>query len=297
MNRNDLFNAMEFIDEKIIEKSEGKNTVKYQSKITRKTIILVAVLCALTVMSTVVFATKLFGETAEGLRDTLVSSTVSASDNSTESVITLAGFSGSPEYMAASEWKAFKESYDPDGIILNQSGNVDVNEKYVPYGAYTQDMINKIDEIAKKYKLTLHSGYKTVLSKDWKTVVGDFVINDNNTPYSGYVYENGTLRYDGFFKATSGMVMDYQFSRSMKGVFDPVFLNIGNIDDYSEQEITTNSGHTAVMAISEYKSVLIVDFDSCFMCINVFGGKGTGITTGDLEELVNSFDYSVLNVK
>ncbi len=60
----------------------------------------------------------------------------------------------------------------------------------------------------------------------------------------------------------------------------------------------SNDSECAVaIAMSEYKSVLIAEFDSCFVCINVFGGTGAGITIVDLEELANSFDYSVLAKK
>jgi len=283
--------AEKSFDEKINKKSEDKSTMKFTRKFTKRSIILVAALCLLTILATAVFAAKIFS-----IKDAIVE-TPSSSDGSTESVISLAGFIGSREYMAASEWKEFKESYDPDGEILNQINDKDIDEKYAPYGAYSQEMTGRIDEIAAKYELSLHSGYETVLSKDWGSAVGEFVISGSNTPYSGYVYENGTFRYDGFFQAASGMMMDYQFSRSVKGVFDPVFLNIGNVDDYSEQVITTDSECAVAIAMSEYKSVLIAEFDSCFVCINVFGGTGAGITIADLEELANSFDYSVLATK
>ena len=69
MNRNDLFRAMECIDEKTIENSEVKHTVKYPKKFTRRTMLLVAALCLLLAFTTVALATNLFG-----LRDMLVPS-------------------------------------------------------------------------------------------------------------------------------------------------------------------------------------------------------------------------------
>lgn len=303
MNRNDLFGAIEFIDEKIIENSEVERTMKNKRCFTRKTVVLVAVLCLLTALATTAFAAKLFG-----LRDAIVENYTSVSDTDIESEMTLSGFSGSREYMAATEWKAFKESYDPDGSILAEIGNgeVDVDIEYEQCGAYTQEMADKIDEITAKYGLSLHSGFETVLLDDWNTAIGDFIDNnyaefsDNayNTALAGYMYDDGTFRYDGIFDATGGRLsVDYQFSRSAKGVFDPIFLNIGNIDDYQEQMIVTNSGVEIVAALSEYKSVLITEFDSCFVCINVLGGTDIGMTFSDLEALANTFDFSVLEMK
>jgi len=60
MNRIDLFRAMEMIDERILEQSEQNSAVKYRRKIPRKTIILAAALCLLTVAATATFAAKWF---------------------------------------------------------------------------------------------------------------------------------------------------------------------------------------------------------------------------------------------
>lgn len=298
MNRSDLFSAMEFIDEKIIENSEVKRTVKLQKKFSKRTIMLVAVLGLIAVFTTAVFAANLFG-----LRDALVNT----NDPEIKSEMSLSGFTGSKEYMAAAEWKAFTESYDPDGSILAGLGNgeIPVEEKYEKCGAYTQEMADKIDEIAAKYGLTLHSGFKDMSFEDWNTVIGDFVITDydheefSDDAYSsilgGYIYDDGTFRYDGIFNATAGRLsVDYQFSRASKGVFDPIFLNIGDIEDYQEQMVVTDSGVNLVAAISEYKSVLITEFDSCFVTINVMGGTDMGITFDDLKDLANTFDFSVI---
>ena len=216
--------------------------------------------------------------------------------------------------MAAAEWKAFEESYDPDGSILAQVDQegpdaVVLDAKYDPYPVYTQEMADKIDEIAGKYGLTLHKGFKDMSFEDWNTVIGDFVITDydheefSDDAYSsilgGYMYDDGTFRYDGIFDASFGRLsVDYQFSRSAKGVFDSVFLNIGDIADYQEQMIVTDSGVELAAAIAEYKSVLITELDSCFVSINVLGGTDMGITFDDLKDLANTFDFSVIeNVK
>lgn len=301
MNRNDLFDAMEFIDERIIVNSEVRKTMKNQKKFTKKTIMLVAVICLLTIFATAVCAAALFG-----LRDTLVDT----NDPEIKSEMSLSGYTGCKEYMAAAEWKAFAESYDPDGSILAQidqegSDAVVLDAKYDSYPVYTQEMADKIDEIAEKYGLTLHGNLKDMSFEDGNSVIGDFVITDydheefSDDAYSsilgGYIYDDGTFSYDGIFNATAGRFsVDYQFRRSAKGVFDPIFLNIGDIEDYQEQSLATDSGINLVAAISEYKSVLITEFESCYVHINVMGGTDMGITFDDLKDLANTFDFSVI---
>ena len=299
MNRNDLFGAMEFIDEKIIENSEVKKTVKYQRKFTKRTIMLVAVVGLITVFTTVAFAANLFG-----LRDALIPT----KDPEIKSAITLSGYTGSKEYMAAAEWNTFAESYDPDGSLLAQADpagpeDCGLDDKYAHYPVYTQEMADKLDEIAEKYELSLHSGFEEFSFENYSTKIGEIIVTDYeefsdnayNIMFSGYMYDDGTFRYDGIFNAAKGRFsVDYQFSRAAKGVLDLVYLNIGDIADYQEQTIVTDSGVELAAGISEYKSVIIAGFDAYFVSINVLGGTDMGITFDDLKDLANTFDFSVI---
>ncbi len=296
MNRNDLFGAMEFIDEKIIENSEVRRTVVNKRKFTKGTVMLAAALCLLTVFATAVFAANLFG-----LRDLLINT----GDPEIESEISLSGYTDSREYMAASEWLAFVKSYDPDGTILEQviqdGSDVSIDDRYMHYNVYTQEMADRLDEIAAKYGLSLYGG---MMPEGVDAIAAEIVVNDReefsdkayNTVITGYMYDCGTFQYDGIFNPAYGRLsVDYQLRRSVKGVFDTVILNIGDIDDYQEQVITTDSGLELAAAVSEYKSVLIAESDSCFVCINVMGGTGMGITFDDLKDLANTFDFSVID--
>jgi len=307
MNRNDLFGAMEFLDDKIIENSEVERTMNNKRRISRKTVILVAAIFLLAAFTTTAFATRLFG-----LRDALYSSTSATDTDEAVSMITLSGFTGSKEYMAAAEWSAFEEGYDPDGSILDQvdqpgPDDCDIDAKYAPYPVYTQEMADKIDEITGKYGLSLHSGFEGFTAENYGTKIGEIVDNDYvefsdnayNIVFSGYMYDDGTFRYDGIFNAKAGRFsVDYQFSRAAKGVLDLVPLNIGDISDYQEQMIVTDSGVELAAAISGYKAILFTEFDSCYVFVNVLEGSDMGITFDDLKDLANTFDFSVIeNVK
>lgn len=297
MNRNDLFRAMEYIDEKIIENSEVRKTVKYKRKLTRRTALLVAALCLLLAFTTVAFAANLFG-----LRDALINS----DDPEIKSEMVLSGFTDSREYLAAGEWKAFVESYDPDGSILAQADpegpdDIKLDEKYDHYYAYTQEMADKLEAIAAKYGLRL---YNSQAAGDMNLIAEKLIVNDDaefsdsayNTLVDGCVFDDaGTFSYDGIFDASAGRPsVNYQFRCSVRGVFDPIFLNIGNIEDYQEQVIVTDSGVELAAGLSEYKAVLIGEFDDCFISINVMDGTSMGITFDDLKDLANTFDISVI---
>lgn len=287
MNKYDLFSLLEYIDEETLENSEEVINVKIKRKdagrITKRAVVLVAVFVLIAVMATAAFAIRIFS-----LNDTVLS-------DDSEDTITLAGYVGSDEFKASAEWQEFMNSYDLDGTVLNQNDkNTQYDEKYSCYGVYSQEMADKVDEIASKYNLSLMKGYEEMLSGEMSEKIGNFIIGENNTPYSGYKYDNGTFRFDGFFTASSGMLTDYQFSRSAKNSFDPVVLNIGDADAYTQINYTVDGGYSVLIALSDFKAVVLTENENFFICINVLGGSASGLAFSDLEELVDSFDYSVL---
>lgn len=296
MNRNDLFSAMEFVDDKMIEKSEVNKTVKYYGKFTKRTLLLAAVLCLLIAFATVAVATGWFG-----LRAALVESR----DPEIKSEVSLSGLADSNEYLAAAEWKAFAAGYDPDGAILAQvdpEGPEDaaLDAKYDHYPVYTKEMTDKLDEIAAKYGLKLYGAY---IPEALAPYLEKLVVNDRtefsdaayNTVLDGYLFDCGTFSFDGIFDAALGRLsVDYQFRCSVKGVFDPTFLNIGDIEDYREEAFTTDSGVAFAVAVSDEHSVLITELNSCYVFINVMGGSDQGITFDDMKDLANTFDFHAI---
>lgn len=126
----------------------------------------------------------------------------------TQQVLTLAGMSGTPASMAAQEWYAFLESYDPNREIQKSVwGNYpEFPKEYYGYGLYTQEMKDKLDEILDKYNLKLRGdrvdfqtskllfralGMESVLNPD-----SGAQMRVNHTAY----YENGNL--DVYFEIT-----------------------------------------------------------------------------------------------
>ena len=51
---------------------------------------------------------------------------------------------------ALAEWNSFCRDYDPDGAIVTANDNNELgipNPYYIPYGCYSWEMVNKLDEI------------------------------------------------------------------------------------------------------------------------------------------------------
>ncbi len=72
-------------------------------------------------------------------------------------VLSLQGIAGSPQFLAGKEWYEFEEAYDLDNAILLQADEQGyaAPDDYDAYFVYSQEMVNKVDEIAQQYGLQL----------------------------------------------------------------------------------------------------------------------------------------------
>lgn len=78
-----------------------------------------------------------------------------------QQVLTYSGLQGSPGYQAAKEWFEFLQTYDPDGSIRKEAFQGDPEilfpDTYLSYHTYSQEMVDKLNELADKYGLQLLS--------------------------------------------------------------------------------------------------------------------------------------------
>lgn len=216
--------------------------------------------------------------------------------------ISLSGYSDTPESKALAEWEAFLETYDRDGAIIGRIGNgpTGFEERYGNYLVYTQEMADKLEEITAKYGLKLHQWMEEVLPETW-TAAGEFY-QRNVTPYSGYIYENGTFRFDGDAELDGYGTIEYQFSRSVKGAFGDVALNVGDFSGFEEWGYQTADGTTVTLGLGERnRSLILTDLGDSFVLVNVLTGRqedgsfsSGAIGREELEELADSFLYSAL---
>jgi len=267
----------------------------------KKTVILSAALCLLFACTAMAYATNLFGlkdvvlgnETIDIFMEdgTIVETPIT--------LISLQGYTSSNEYKAAAEWLVFLDSYDQDMALLNEVGNepTGLDEKYDYYLVYTQEMADKLDEIAAKYGLSLHTSMQAFGSAEelFQLVgTGDFLGTVNELP-GGYFYDDGTFQYDGTANLGDEKYLYYQFRNCEKGIFDEVYLNIGDTGDYDEWEYETASGISVTISSSPDKAVLTADLDTSFVTVNILPEySATEITAADLEAFADSIDFSMI---
>ena len=212
-----------------------------------------------------------------------------------EQQLSLSGYISTPESQGLAEWNAFLSSYDPDGAILNVVGNYIDPElaQYSCYLVYTQEMADKLEEIAAKYTLSLHTWNHVVEDQgEWVSLLGDFL--GDNTAYSGKIYEDGTFHYDGYLTTSSGTRLDYQFRRSVKGALNDVYLPVGDLSAYEEWYYKTGAGWEITLDLGPDRGFLLTDLGDSFVFVNVLAGTDQGITKQDMKDLADSFNFSLL---
>lgn len=275
----------------------------------KRIFMLAAAVCALAVLSIAAAATGFFG-----LRDALLPErgSVNVTDRDGAVVpgeyeyrdfVSLSGYQDTPESRALAEWQAFLEDYDRDGAIISEIGNspTGFEDRYGLYLVYTQEMADRLEEIVKRYDLRLHTRLEEVLPGTWPMAAGDFC-RENVSAYSGYIYEDGTFRFDGEAALDGYGVIEYQFSRSVRGTFNDVALNIGDAADFQEWGYRTAEGTSVTLGLGRRnRSLLMADLGESFVLVNVLTGEEGDDTFSsgpigreELEALADSFDFSAL---
>lgn len=219
------------------------------------------------------------------------------SDERESEFIGISGYQGSAEAQALAEWQAFLAAYDTDHAILKEIGNgpTEIDDtRYGLYGAYTQDMVDKLEEIIQKYGLKLHRDINVVSQEELAFRVGGDFMQDELIRYWAYIYEDGTFQFDGDIELQDYGTVAYQFTRRVKGTFDETILHIGNVSDYQEFEYVTFGGERVGCALGSDKALIYMDSESCFILMNVMGGSNCGVTGSVLEDIADSIDFALL---
>ncbi len=175
-------------------------------------------------------------------------------------VLTLSGIQGSPSFQAAQEWYAFKQEYDPEHKIQMQVWDQELSfpEEYQSYQIYTQEMMDKLNEITGKYNLKLAG--KSVRGKTVKCLLDYLGVEDILNSDSRSTMNMDLISYyeGGNFSASFGLrmleeVWPYEimgnFNHRRKDCFDDdVYDLTGN---WREWNYTTASGQEVLILRSE----------------------------------------------
>ena len=161
--------------------------------------------------------------------------------------ITFNGYADTPEGKASAEWTNFILNHkSPSSPEESRAwDDIHYNDPSVFYGVWDDDALNNLNEITRKYKLTLHTKRITPRTTDlFYEVTGLQPFLPNETQLSVlYVYE------DGSFSAEAELLDSWiRMDRGTKGVLCPTAFYLWDTGKYEEWQMTTTEGFVVNIA-------------------------------------------------
>lgn len=216
-----------------------------------------------------------------------------------QAVLSLQGILGSPSMEAAREWYEFEESYDPDRTLMmkaDQAGFVPP-EEYQAYGVYTQEMIDKVDEICQEYGLQLAG--KEVLVQPYQQDVFfqalglDGLLKEGSDAKmgtgAGYFYGCGNFQFE-FDLTVDGTQLSASLRYAGKDYLDTVTLAMKDMGEVEEWNLTLEDGSTVLLVKNEKMGWIFRDREDAFLSLRLSSDK---LTKEKMEQAAQAVDFSL----
>lgn len=230
----------------------------------------------------------------------------------TRDVISLQGIAGSPNYLAAQEWLKFTESYDPDYEILNKADPIDVPPDYDAYFVYTREMMDKVDEIARKYDLELAG--ELAGAEHWQhgiflDAVGIDSLHKEN-PEVRVTVDNISFYACGNFTAEFTLTLQgdespwpYGAMGTMvyhgKDYFNTVFSYMEDTENCEQWNYTVPDGPQVLIVLTGDMARILCDREDAFLSVSFRmeyakeDGSKVTLTKQDVQRVADTFDFMV----
>lgn len=317
MTGKDLLTAMSGIDGRYIEEAAPAAAPKTRS-LRRPLLIAAAIAAALLLVGCgIVYALRLqdmsIGKATYTQRFDDKGKAIDPVEKSVD-IITPYGRSGDAIQQALKEWYEFQESYDPDGALLTDEPDIpDIPNQYeYTYSCYTQEMVDKVDEIAAKYNLKLlkewipFQRYQSDIFLE-ETGIQSLLLPDSGAQITGmvgmlYPPYNFSMEFNLVTENAGTLMTSYGYAR--KDYFPRAFPGGMDIDAYEQWDHTTPGGTKLLLALnSKGQGEIIAEQENAMIMISIDGNRATShtnypdasevMTKAELESIADQFDYSV----
>ena len=217
---------------------------------------------------------------------------------------------------ALAEWVDYKNNYDKDLTIASEADRTGSAWKEIPdnyhltYGCYSQEMVDKLDAITRKYNLKLLSAYIPCEYYESNVILGSLGLDSliessmiTDIEYGGgYFFPEGTFKIDMTISLDAGnwkwenARSSYRYST--KDFFDPVTGGIGITEEYRQWNYTRKDGQTVLLVLNDETARIYADMPNAFVSIHVdpvtwVSGEKALLSESALEQLSELFNFSI----
>lgn len=232
----------------------------------------------------------------------------------TKDIVIFTAPGNTPLKQALQEWYGFLETYDPNGeLTTNDPALPHIPDQYeYTYSCYTQEMVDKVDEIAEKYDLKLldtwipFQSYQSHIFLE-ETGIGSLLLPDSGAEIRGmagmlYPPYNFHMEFSLVTqKDTNGLLASVSYERNdyFPRAFMGSSLDLSTIEQWDH---TTRDGTKVLLALSNKgQGYIIGELDHGMVYIHIDGnrsrsaypGKEDIISREELEQMADLFDYSM----
>lgn len=317
MTGKDLFVALGDISQKYYDEAENDTAVRRFKSIRRPLLIAAAIAMALLLVGCgIVYALRLqdmsigqetytqsFDEKGKAIEPV----------EKTRDIITIYGHSGDPIQLALKEWYEFLETYDPDGALMdNNPDHPEIPNQYeYTYSCYTQEMVDKVNEIAGKYNLKLleewipFQQYQSGIFLE-ETGIHSLLLPDTGAQtrhMAGMLYPpyNFNMEFELIpASGSTGLWTTCVYAR--KDYFPRAFPGGMDLSEYEQWDHTAPDGTRLLLALSSKgHGYVIAEPENAMLILSIDGNRSGSaypdasqvMTKDELETVADLFDYSI----
>ena len=214
---------------------------------------------------------------------------------------------------ALAEWTAFTNTYDQNLTIAGEADRTgsawELPDNYhLTYGCYSQEMVDKLNEIVEKYELKLLSEYVGFNWWESRALLDSLSVDSLFYDDSGVEYWDGDLHLEGTFDINILLTLDMgdwtweqgmvSYRYSLKDYFDPLTGSMLESHDYQQWDYIRKDGKTVLLVLNEGTARIYADLPEAFISIYldpVIWEKGEKVpmTKAVLEQFAELFDLDV----
>ncbi len=218
---------------------------------------------------------------------------------------------------ALAQWVAFTNAYDRDGTIALEADRAamagtpwDIPEKYQIYGCYSQEMVDRLNQIVDEYQLNLLSSVVLLNYYENSVLFRSLGLDElvYSVPNVQTVYWNGDFYLEGTFSLNMMITADFgdwkweestvRYHYSLKDYFDPSTGSMMESQVYTQWDYTRQDGKRVLLVLGEDSARIYADLPDAFVSIGmepmILTDDGeTPMTKAALQQLAELFDLTL----